>query len=133
MNTLTITTAQIEQEFLNWLRGRRSLLRLAHFQQSIAESDTELPEPLGDEHGYPPGTTVGHAVRCAVAFDDRDGTEYRLETRLAFPSEAESLRWWRANKDNPDRITLRHVGDGRWEMKVALTDGARRVDWKDGF
>lgn len=131
---LTLTTADIEEMFFDWLLSRPVALNLSHFQQAIAESESQMPASVCEATGYPHGTTVGHAVRCAIGFCDQTGAEYRLDTtRLAFPSEAASLAWWRANKDNPDRIALRHARGGLWEMRVAPADGVTIVDWRAGF
>ena len=132
-HTLTLTRQDIEQMFLDWLRDRPVPLNLNHFQQSIAESEAALPEADCAVNGFPEGTTFGHAVRCSVAFFDQNGVEYRLDTRIRFTSEADSLRWWRNNRDNPDRVRLARQSDGTWALSVAPIGGPDRADWKSGF
>ncbi len=131
--TIKMTTADIEQMFLDWLRDRPVLLNLIHFQQSIAESETTLPEVDCTANGFPVGTTIGHAVRCSIALFDQNGVEHRLDTRIRFGSETDSLRWWRNNRDNPDRVRLTHHEDGSWCLHIAPMAGPVRADWKGGF
>lgn len=133
MDTVTLTTDEIETAFLGWLRGEPVVLTLAQFQQAIAESEAQLPEKLCEAAGYPVGTTAGHAVRCSIGFCDQTGVEHRLDAHLHFPTEADSLEWWRAGTVNPDQILLRHAGGGRWEIRVAPTNGPEPNDWKGGF
>lgn len=131
--TITMTTKDIEGMFLGWLRGEGGPLHLHHFQQAIAESEAKLPDEACEEFGYPEGTTVGHAVRCSLAFFNQHGDEYRLDTRLGFKTEADSLLWWRNNRDNPNRVTLTHQRGGKWAISIAPMGGPDRGDWKDGF
>ena len=132
-NTSTFTTQDIERLFLDWLRGRPVPMNINHFQQVLAESETKLPEDVCREEGFAEGTTVGHAVRSSVAFFNQLGEEWRVDTRIEFKDEAESLRWWRKNRDNPKRVRLTHQGDGRWSLEVAPIEGPVKVDWQGGF
>jgi hypothetical protein len=113
-----MTTPDVEGMFLSWLRGEPVPLNFSQLQPAVAESEAELAEDDCTHLGLPRGTTVGHAARTTlVAYSE--GVEYRLTTRIAFGSESESLRWWRTNRDNPDRVRLRHVGGGQWSREVA--------------
>ena len=97
----------------------------------LAESLVEIPEGDCEEHGFIVGTSFGHAVRCSVAFLDHKGHEYRLGPSLHFDTEDESLRWWRNNRDNSDRVRVMHLSDGRYALEVAPVDGLLRCDERE--
>ncbi len=111
------TAERILHEFYKWIKKEEQVLCLDLYQQALAESTVLLPEEYCMELGFPAGTTVGHALRSMFAFWI-DGVEHRIDTRIGFPSEEESLRWWKATADM-ERVTLTCIEGQEWELKVA--------------
>jgi hypothetical protein len=110
----------IEESFLDWLDGDESPLTASEYESALAESNTLLPERHCEEFGIPLGSTIGHLVRSLLVLRcPQTGTEYVLSTPIRFPSEGESLAWWRRHRDNPDRVRLTANGDGTWRFDVA--------------
>ncbi len=130
---ITLTTQEIEGMFLQWLQGHGVPLKLSQFQMVLAESDSKLSEELCLMNDFPVGSTVGHAARSLIAFCNQNGVEYRLDTKINFKSEAASLRWWRQNRDNPNRVRLERQGDGSYSLSIAGISGPVKEGWKDGF
>lgn len=126
-SVLTLTTPEVESMFLDWLRGVSGPLNINHFQQAIAESTTKLSEVECEEFDCPVGTTVGHLVRSTICFFGEDGKQIRLNERITFKDEDQSLLWWRNNKANPDRLQMTYR-EGKWRLQIAPITGSQRSD-----
>jgi hypothetical protein len=105
--------------FYLWLEDEPTTLPFSVMQDALAEMEDTMPEALCREHGFPVGCSVGHAARSSIWLVGPDRREYKLETKIRFKDERESLEWWRNNRDNPKRVVIKPVGDGMHVMHVA--------------
>ena len=119
MTLIRFSSEDLREMFYQWLEGEETPLPFSEMQDALAEMEDMMPEVLCREHGFLVGCSVGHAARSSIAVIGPDRREYRLETKIRFKDERESLEWWRNNRDNPNRVVLEPNGDGRHMLKIA--------------